>query len=121
MTKRDFQIGIKKREEVFKEIRDVWKQAERGQAPQVPVERLYFEDLKTLLKNLTPRRMELLEELRRSGPRSINAVAKQLHRHYKNVYEDVRALERLGLIEQNSNSLYTVPWDEVVTTIKLAA
>lgn len=118
---RNLQIGIKKREDVFKEIRDVWKQADRGEIPEIPVERLYFEDLKTLLKNLTPLRMELLEELRRCGPRSINALAKQLHRHYKNVYEDVRALERLGLIEQNSAGLYAVPWDEVVTTIKLAA
>lgn len=63
----------------------------------------------------------LLEELRGAGSRSINALAKQLHRHYKNVYEDVRALERLGLIERNSDGLYTVPWDEVVTTIRLAA
>ncbi|WP_298268810.1 hypothetical protein [Geobacter sp.] len=92
-----------------------------GWRPEKPVERLYFGDLQTLLRYLTPKRFELLNVLHKTGPSSINALAKTLHRQYRNVHTDIKELEVLGLVEKNAGGLYLVPWDEISTTIKLAA
>jgi len=50
------------------------------------------------------------------------ALAKTLGRDYKNVYEDVRALKRFGLIHQAKGGVY-VPFDRILmdAEIKLAA
>ncbi len=52
---------------------------------------------------------------------SIKALARLLKRNYKNVHDDVKALEEIGLIERRENGLYSVPWDELQTTLRLAA
>jgi predicted transcriptional regulator len=44
------------------------------------------EKLPVLLKNLTPARWTLLEAVKRSGPMSINELARLLERNYKNVH-----------------------------------
>ncbi len=51
------------------------------------------------MKTLSPGRWILLKKLRKKGPMSIRALAKELNRDYKNVHTDVRTLERVGLIE----------------------
>jgi predicted transcriptional regulator len=111
--KRDYKISIKTTDEFFGEALDWASQIDQGFVPEKPIERLYFSDIKTLLQNLTPKRFELLNVLHRTGALSINALATQLKRHYKNVFDDVKCLEMLGL--------YLVPWDEIETTIRLAA
>ena len=45
-----------------------------------------------------------LTELRRLGHTSINALAKHLHRQYRNVFDDVKAMERLGLVEKDKSN-----------------
>jgi predicted transcriptional regulator len=52
---------------------------------------------------------------------SIYALAKFLNRHYKNVHDDIKTLEQIGLVEKNEQGRYVVPWDEITTTAKLAA
>jgi predicted transcriptional regulator len=105
----------------FAEALDIAGKIDTGIIPDKPIERLYFSDMKTLLQNLTPKRFELLNILHQAGPLSILALSKQLKRHYKNVYGDVKTLEMLGLVEKNSDGLYIVPWDEIEATIRLAA
>jgi len=83
-------------------------------------ERVYFEDARTFFRHITPRRFDLLEELHRCGPISINALAKILQRNYKNVHDDVKALESIGLVERGEDGRYSVPWDEINTSFKLA-
>ena len=51
-----------------------------------------------LLSGLTPRRIELLYEIPKIPVRSINDLATRVERDVKNVYNDLRCLERLGLI-----------------------
>ncbi len=51
-----------------------------------------------LLSALTPRRIELLYAIPGLPVRSINDLAERLGRDVKNVYNDLRCLERLGLI-----------------------
>lgn len=120
-TKRDLKIGIKSDHEFFDELKDLADKLDNGWLPEKPVERLYFESLPSLLKYLTPKRFELLAELRRLGHASINALAKHLHRQYRNVFDDVKSMEKLGLVEKDSSGHFYVPWDEIDATFRLAA
>ena len=83
--------------------------------------RLTFENLPTLLKNLTPARWKLLEAVKRSGPMSINELARLLGRNYKNVHTDVTRLVELGLIERTQDQRIAVAWDTITAEMKLAA
>jgi predicted transcriptional regulator len=117
---KDLKIGIKSWEESNQETRDILRQFDQGIFPEQPIERVYFHDFKTLLRYITPKRLELLEELHKAGPMSVNALAKLLKRSYKNVYDDVTALETAGLIERDERKRVYVPWHEIETTLKLA-
>ena len=83
--------------------------------------RLTFESLPILLKNLTPARWTLIEQLKRSGPLSINELAHRLDRHYKNVHTDVTRLIELGLVERREDQRVVVTWDIVTAQMQLAA
>ncbi len=81
--------------------------------------RLTFENLPVLLKNLTPARWTLIEELKRSGPLSINELARRLGRHYKNVHTDVTRLIEFGLVERRDDQRLVVTWDVVTAQIRI--
>lgn len=119
--KRDLKIGIKSDSEFFDELKLIADQLDNGWLPEKTIERLYFDNLPMLLKQLTPKRFELLTELRRMGHASINALAKRLQRQYRNVFDDVKAMERLGLVEKDASGHFYVPWDEIDATFRLAA
>lgn len=97
-----------------------WRRAESGQTVRAEV-RLTFESLSLLLKSLTPARWKLLETVKGSGPMSINELARQLGRNYKNVHTDVMRLVELGLIERADDQRIGVPWDVITAEMKLAA
>ena len=120
MSKRDFKISIKSRNEFFDELEQIAEKIDHGEKLEPASERVYFEDARTFFRHLTPRRFDLLEELHRCGATSINALAKNLKRNYKNVHNDVKALESIGLIERGEDGRYCVPWDEINTSFKLA-
>jgi predicted transcriptional regulator len=120
-AKRDLKIGIKSDREFFDELKELADKLDSGWLPEKPVERLYFDNLPSLLKHLTPKRFELLAELRILGHASINALAKHLHRQYRNVFDDVKSMEKLGLVEKDSSGHFYVPWDEIDATFRLAA
>ncbi len=118
---RDFKIGIKSWGQSSQEAAELFEQFDSGVFPAQPIERVFFHDVKTFLRYITPKRIDLLEELHRNGAISIRALAKQLNRSYKNVFDDVKLLEQAGLIEKDEGGLYSVPWDEVSASFKLAA
>jgi predicted transcriptional regulator len=100
---------------------EAWHRAKRGCVPDLPEERLGFEDLEILLRALTPRRWALLKALRRKGPSSVLALARSLGRDYKNVHGDVKLLETLGLVVRADRARVAVPWEIVTAEIALAA
>jgi DNA-binding transcriptional ArsR family regulator len=55
-------------------------------------------DTSNIFNDLTPRRLEVLEYLRTKDAKSIKDLAQELDRNYKNVYDDLRALEDWGLV-----------------------
>jgi predicted transcriptional regulator len=114
------QVSVGSVEDALDRFEHAWRQAEKGGARAAQV-RLSFESLPTLLKNLTPARWTLLEQLKRDGPLSINELARRLARHYKNVHTDVTRLAELGLIERRSDQRVEVVWDIVAAEMRLAA
>ena len=119
--KKQIKIEVKGERESAKEFVEAWNRAERGLAPDQPVERLYFTDLGTLLKFLTPKRLEALKVLHNKGPLSVRALAKTLGRDYKNVYRDMQTMERAGLVSRSEEGLLIVPWSTILAELPLAA
>ncbi len=60
---------------------------------------LSFPDFETLGRVITPARLEILTVIRRKKPASMQALARLTGRDFKNVYQDVKALEEAGLVE----------------------
>ena len=118
---KNIRIEIKDSEDSAQEFVKAWRLAEADEPVEEPVERLYFQDLGVLIQTLTPRRLELLRRLHDDGPESVRSLAKKLSRDYKNVYNDVQALERIGLIMRTADKRLSAPWDRVIAEIRLAA
>lgn len=119
--KKEIKIELMGEKESAQEFVKAWHKAERHKPPEQPVDRLYFYDLPTLLKFLTPKRLEALKILYSAGPCSIRALARKLERDYKNVYQDMREMERIGLVARGRNGLLSVPWNRIFAEVPLAA
>ena len=81
--------------------------------------RLSFESARSLVADLTPARLELLDTLRRIGPCSGYAWAKEAGRNYSNVHTDVARLEVLGLVERDDAGAVFVPYESVEIRVPL--
>jgi predicted transcriptional regulator len=82
--------------------------------------RLSFESAKSLFTELTPARFDLLDVLRRAGPCSVYALAKEAGRNYSNVHADTAKLLNLGLIERTDDDTIHVPFSTVEIHMELA-
>jgi len=85
-----------------------------------PLCEIGFAELPQFLDTFTPKRWELISELRGAGPLSIYALAKRLSRHYRNVHKDVSALMEWLVVEKDENGRVFVPWDEIDVLLPLA-
>jgi predicted transcriptional regulator len=113
--------STKGRDETAQEFVEDWKRAEAGESTEEPTERLYFQDLATLLQTFTPQKLELLKQLYHAGTSSVRALARLLQRDYKNVHQDVQVLERVGRVVRTADRRVSAPWEKVVAEINLAA
>jgi predicted transcriptional regulator len=95
---------------------DAWHRAEQGE--RFSETHVTFLDLESMQATLSPRRLELLRHLRRHGAESMRALASALERDYKNVHQDVAALEAAGLLLREGRKL-VAPWDEVQASVSL--
>jgi predicted transcriptional regulator len=114
------QIGVGSLAQALDRFGRAWERASKSGARGAEV-RLTFESLPLLLRNLTPARWALLEDLKRHGPLSINELARRLKRDYKNVHTDVTRLIELGLVNRGADQRVAVSWDIVTAEMKLAA
>ncbi len=112
-------VGIKGNKESAQEFVAAWKRAENGELPEEPVHRLYFEDMETLFKTLTPRRYALLKTLHKTGASSIRALSKAMNRDYKNIYQDVQTLDHVGLVIKGKDGRFSAPWNSIVSEFPL--
>jgi len=118
---KEIKVAVKGAGESANEFIKVWKEAEQGNVPRKSIEWIYFADVATLTRTLSNRRLELLQALRSHGACSIKCLSQLVERDYKNVYDDVRLLKHVGLIETDDEGLISVPWDRITTEISLAA
>lgn len=119
MGKKRLTVKVSSFKQAINEFKDTWKRAARGERLETPIETLHFENTFTLMKTLTPRRLELLQQLHTLGKASIRALAKKLEREYSNVHQDVKMLYQAGLLLKDDAGKYYVPWDTIIAEIPL--
>ena len=90
-------IRISSLDEGLKRFRAVYKAVEAGHSV-VRREGVYFTSLEAARNLLTPSRLGLLRAVRTKRPHSIYELAKMVGRDLKNVQDDLRILERYGLV-----------------------
>lgn len=106
-------IGITNWARTQGELRDVARRLDAGEAVPPADYHLNFASAAQLFAELTPARMALLELLKRAGPLSIYALAKQAGRNYSNVHRDVQKLIEHELVDKDAAERVRVPWDEI--------
>ena len=124
MKVKRIKVGIKSWEENKKELREIFRRAEhKGQIPAE--ESLYFTDLATFRKCLTPKRLELLWIIADKHPQSVRELAALVKREPKNVSEDLEYLSQVGLVEFRPSAAHgnarapVVPYDRVDLSLAL--
>lgn len=111
------QVHVGNLKDMGRRFADAWHRAERGD--DVRETHVTFLDLETMQATLSVRRMELLRHVRQHGATSTRELAGALGRDYKNVHQDVAALEAAGLLVRDGRKL-AAPWDEVQASVMLA-
>ena len=75
-------------------------------------EYLSFSNLDLLHKVLTPKRINILQELQRIGPIRLRELARTRDVDAGNLQRDVKQLKDFGLVEESEGGLF-VPYDEI--------
>jgi predicted transcriptional regulator len=115
-VKKNLHIHISSPEEMGGRFVSAWHKAEAGE--HVEESHLTFRDLESLLAALTPKRLILLRYVRHHRVPSIRSLAEALERDYKNVYNDVDMLTKLGLLTKTSDRVLA-PYGEVEARLVL--
>jgi predicted transcriptional regulator len=121
MNNRKILISICSLDEYKKTVRASFKRAEAGQAAEDPIHRVYFTSEEDLFSTLSPKRLELLKFLKKTGALSCRQLSLALNRAYANVHEDVKQLMQLELIQKDDKQKLVVPWDEIDIAVPLVA
>ncbi|MEQ1920201.1 MAG: hypothetical protein ABL955_13485 [Elusimicrobiota bacterium] len=98
MKIRNITIRIQSLAEDLRDFVRVARAIERGHPPANLIDGITFSSLEAMRKVLTPKRLALLQAIRRERPASIYALAKTTGRNLRNVQDDVAMLARLGLV-----------------------
>jgi predicted transcriptional regulator len=95
-------IRIKSAEEALKGFGETFKTVGSGRRVR-RTEGVYFASIEAARNLLTPNRLGLLRAIRLKRPGSIYELAKTVGRDLKNVQDDLRLLERYGLVEMRDS------------------
>jgi predicted transcriptional regulator len=93
-------LDIKSLDEMAKEFKETWEKASQGKHLPAAKETICFENAEEMHKFLSPARLWLIRTIHEAKPASIYELAKILGRDRKNVTEDVKMLEEIGLIKR---------------------
>ncbi len=94
-----------------------WHHMERGD--QVDEKHISFENWETMVRVLSPKRLELLRHIHRHPAKNIRALSITLGRNYRRVHEDVAALEAAGLLDRDKDGL-RAEYDALDVSMKVA-
>jgi len=124
MRVRRIKIGIRHPDESLREAKEVARRLKTGEKIPERAEELYFADLTTLRKVLSPKRLALLWAIVEHTPRSVRELAEQVGRNIKNVSQDLALLSRLGLVElkearRGVPQTPVLPYDEIDLNVRI--
>ena len=100
---RKTEIRVERVDEFFERGRKLARSADSGR-PISPSRVVAFDDVESLLRVLTQKRVLLLRQLRET-PASISDLARMLSRDRSSVTRDVQMLGRLGVLQVTEKSL----------------
>ncbi len=104
MRVKKVRIGIKSLKDIFDNVKYTVRKIEHGKKLKTVKEpEVYFTSFEAFRKALTPKRLELLHTIKTKKPHSINHLARLADRDIKNVAEDVKYLEQIGLVEKQEH------------------
>jgi predicted transcriptional regulator len=95
-------IRIKSAGEAVEGFRETFKAVEAGRRV-ARREGVYFTSIEAARNLLTPSRLALLRTIRTRRPGSIYELANMAGRDLKNVQEDLRVLEKYGLVRMSAS------------------
>lgn len=119
-------IEIRPLSELAEDFREAFEAAQQRK-PIKRREGVYFTSIEAARNFLTRERLALLRTIRTRHPRSIYELAKIVDRDLKNVQQDVRLLERHGLVrfaekrrgEKSKVKVPEVPFGEIALKIAI--
>lgn len=88
------ETGAETDKRITKELKDI----EQGKAITFKEDSISFKSFDQMRKILTPKRLELLRNIKNKKPRSIYGLAKIVGRTPENVNTDLRFLEMIGFV-----------------------
>ncbi len=80
-----------------------WHRMKRGE--EVNEKHISFETWETMVRVLSPKRLDLLRHVHQSPAKNVRALSLDLGRNYRRVHEDVAALLAAGLLDRNEEGL----------------
>lgn len=95
-------LKVKTIDEMAADFKQTWKEAGKGKSVREAAETICFDSVEDMQKFLSPERIRLLRMVHEKNPKSIYELAKLLGRDRKNVTEDIKMLEAVGLIERKA-------------------
>lgn len=108
MRVKKIKIGIKDLKTALDDFVKTGEAIERGEKVKKETG-IYFTSFMAFRKIMTPKRLELLHIIKIKKPTSLNELARMAKRDVKNVIDDVRYLEQVGLIEKKEDRKKTTP------------
>lgn len=97
MRVKRIRLGIKSVKKALEDFVKTAEAIERGEKVKKEVG-VYFENAEAFGKALTPKRLELLHLIKRHKPKTLRTLSRLAARDIKNVAQDLRLLENLGLV-----------------------
>ena len=95
-------LKVKTLDGMAADFKRAWKEAGKGKSVREADETICFDSVEDMQKFLSPERIRLLKTVHEKNPKSIYELAKLLGRDRKNVTDDVKMLEGVGLIERKT-------------------
>ncbi len=108
MRVKKIRIGIKDLKTALDDFVKTGEAIERGEKVKKETG-IYFTSFMAFRKIMTPKRLELLHIIKTKKPSSLNELARMAKRDVKNVVDDVKYLERIGLVEKKEDRKKTTP------------
>ena len=121
MKVKNITIKIESLEESGKRFVEVYNKVSKGEKVE-PQDILSFETEERMPQILTKERLRILKAVREKEPKTIYAFAKLLKRPYANVFNDVKKLTEMGLLElgkENGSVQPKAKYDRINITIPL--